>query len=71
LVCASKPSGRWSVGWASKPMGGCDGVRHKSRSSGLLHVEVCLARVSQSSLKIGRGVKAGGSRGTIAEVVLS
>jgi hypothetical protein len=71
LVCASKPSGRWSVGWASKPMGGCDGVRHKSRSSGLLHVEVNRGRVSQSGLKIGRGVKAGGSHGTIAEVALS
>jgi hypothetical protein len=32
-----------------------DGARHASRSSGLLHLEVSRARVSQSSLKIGGG----------------
>jgi hypothetical protein len=41
-------------------------VRHASRSSGLLHVEASLARVSQSGLKTGGGVT--GARGTIAEV---
>jgi hypothetical protein len=44
------------------------GVGHASRSSGLLHVEVSLARVSQSGLKTGGGVTAGGARGTISEV---
>jgi hypothetical protein len=43
---------------------------HASRSSGLLHVEASLARVSQSGLKTGIGVMAGGARGTIAEVTL-
>jgi hypothetical protein len=43
-------------------------MRHASRSSGLLHVEASLARVSQSSLKTGRGATTGGSRGTITEV---
>jgi hypothetical protein len=42
---------------------------HTSRSSGLLHVEASQARVSQSGLKTGGGVMAGGARGTIAEVV--
>jgi hypothetical protein len=41
---------------------------HASRSSGLLGVEVSLARVSQSSLKTGEGTMSGGARGTIAEV---
>jgi hypothetical protein len=41
---------------------------HVSRSSGLLHVEASLARISQSGLKTGRGMTAGGARGTIAEV---
>jgi hypothetical protein len=41
---------------------------HASRSSGLLHVKACRARVSQSDLKTGGGVTAGGTRGTIAEV---
>jgi hypothetical protein len=49
-------------------MGGCDGVGHRSRSSGLLRVEASLTRVSQSNLKIGRGAMAGGARGTITEV---
>jgi hypothetical protein len=34
----------------------------------LLGVEASLARVSQSDLKIGRGVTTGGAHGTIAEV---
>jgi hypothetical protein len=42
---------------------------HTSRSSGLLHVEASLARVSQSGLKIGRGATTGGARGTITEDV--
>jgi hypothetical protein len=41
---------------------------HASRSSGLLHVEASLARVSQSGLKTGGGVTAGGARETIVEV---
>jgi hypothetical protein len=41
---------------------------HVSRSSGLLHVEASLARISQSGLKTGGGMTAGGARGTIAEV---
>jgi hypothetical protein len=40
-----------------------------SRSSGLLHVEASLARVSQYGMKTGGCVTAGGARGTIAEVV--
>jgi hypothetical protein len=43
-------------------------VGHASRSSGLLHMEASLARVSQSGLKIGGGATVGGARGTIAEV---
>jgi hypothetical protein len=38
------------------------------RSSGLLHVEANLARVSQSGLKTGGGAAAGGARGTIVKV---
>jgi hypothetical protein len=41
---------------------------HMLRYSGLIHMEASLARVSQSSLKTGRGATAGGARGTIAEV---
>jgi hypothetical protein len=44
------------------------GVGHASRSSGLLHVEASLVRVSQSVLNTGRGATAGGARGTMAEV---
>jgi hypothetical protein len=44
------------------------GTGHALRSSGLLHVEASLARVSQSGLKTGGGVTTGGARGTIAEV---
>jgi hypothetical protein len=43
---------------------------HASRSSGLLHVEASLARVSQSGLNTSGGATAGGARGTIAEVAL-
>jgi hypothetical protein len=46
------------------------GVGHASRSSGLFCVETSLTRVSQSSLKTGRGATVGGARCTIAEVVL-
>jgi hypothetical protein len=44
------------------------GVGHASRSSGLLHVEASLARVSQSGLKTSGEATTGGARGTIAEV---
>jgi hypothetical protein len=44
------------------------GTGHASRSSGLLHVEASLARVSQSGLKTGGGMTMGGARGTIVEV---
>jgi hypothetical protein len=43
-------------------------VEHALRSSGLLHVEASLARVSLSGLKTGRGATAGGAHGTIVEV---
>jgi hypothetical protein len=43
-------------------------VGHASRSSGLLHVEASLARVSQSSMKTGGGATVGGACGIIAEV---
>jgi hypothetical protein len=39
-----------------------------TRSSGLLHVKVSLARVFQSSLKIGGGATTGGACDTIVEV---
>jgi hypothetical protein len=44
------------------------GTGHVLRSSGLLHVEASLTRVSQSGLKTGGGATAGGARGTITEV---
>jgi hypothetical protein len=44
------------------------GMRHVSRSSGLLRVEASLARVFQSGLKTGGGATAGGAYGTIAKV---
>jgi hypothetical protein len=44
-------------------------VRHASRSSGLLRMEVSRDRVSQSGLKTGGGAMTGGARDTIAEVV--
>jgi hypothetical protein len=43
-------------------------VGHTSRSSGLLHVEASLPRVSQSSLKTDADTPAGGACGTITEV---
>jgi hypothetical protein len=43
-------------------------MRYASRSSGLLHVEACLARVSQSGLNTSGGTTSGGARGTIMEV---
>jgi hypothetical protein len=44
------------------------GAGHTSRSSGLIHVEANLARVSQSGLKTDGGTTVRGARGTIAEV---
>jgi hypothetical protein len=41
---------------------------HASRSSGLLHMDASLARVSQSGLETGGGATTGGAHGTIAEV---
>jgi hypothetical protein len=43
-------------------------VGHASRSSGLVHVETSLARVSQSCLKTDGGATTGGALGTIMEV---
>jgi hypothetical protein len=45
------------------------GAGHASRSSGLLHVEASLARVSQSDLKTDRDTMTGGARDTISKVV--
>jgi hypothetical protein len=56
LLVASQ--NRWrEVGWG-----------HALRSSGLLHVEASLARVSQSGLKTGGSTTVGGACGTITEV---
>jgi hypothetical protein len=44
------------------------GAGHVLGSSGLLHLEDGLARVSQSGLKTGGGAMTGGAHGTIAEV---
>jgi hypothetical protein len=44
------------------------GVRHASKSSGLLRAEASLDRVFQSDLKTGGGATTGGARGTIVEV---
>jgi hypothetical protein len=44
------------------------GVGHALRSSGVLHVEISLARVFQSDLKTDRAAMAGGAHGTIAVV---
>jgi hypothetical protein len=52
-------------------MGGCDGMGHASRSSGLLHVEASRSRVSQSGLKTSGGVTAGGARDIITKNALS
>jgi hypothetical protein len=54
---------------ASQNRRGEVGAGHASRSSGLLHVEVSRARISQSDLKTGGGVTTGGARDTIVEVV--
>jgi hypothetical protein len=43
-------------------------VGHASRSSGLLHIETSLTRVSQSGLKTGGDATTSGARGTIVEV---
>jgi hypothetical protein len=43
-------------------------VGHVSRSIGLLHVEVSLARVSQYGLKTGGDATADGACGTIVDV---
>jgi hypothetical protein len=43
-------------------------VGDASKSSVLLRVEASWARVSQSDIKTGGGMTAGGARGTIAEV---
>jgi hypothetical protein len=51
-----------------KTDGGGVGAGHASRSSGWLHVESSLARVSQSGLKTGGGATTGGACGTITEV---
>jgi hypothetical protein len=45
-----------------------DGVRHTSRSSGLLCLEASQARVSQSSHKTSGGAGTDGARGIIMEV---
>jgi hypothetical protein len=44
------------------------GVRHASRSSGLLHVEASLAMIFQSGLNTGGGATTGGAHDTITEV---
>jgi hypothetical protein len=44
-------------------------VGHTSRSSGLLHVEASLVRVSQSALKTGGVATMGGAHGTITKIV--
>jgi hypothetical protein len=44
------------------------GAVHASRSSGLLHVEVSLARDFQSGLKTSRGATTGSARGTIMKI---
>jgi hypothetical protein len=43
-------------------------VGHALRSSGVLHVEISLARVFQSDLKTDRAAMTGGARDTIAVV---
>jgi hypothetical protein len=44
------------------------GAGHVSRSSGLLRVEVSLARISQFDMKTDGGVMTGGARDTITKV---
>jgi hypothetical protein len=48
-----------------------DGMRHASRSSGLLRVKASRISVSQSGLKTGGRVTAGGTYSTIMEVASS
>jgi hypothetical protein len=69
LFCASKISMLWFVGCATKLKGGCDGVGHTLRTSGLLRMKSILTRIFQSGLKTDRTAMAAGARGTIAEVV--
>jgi hypothetical protein len=45
-----------------------DNAGYVSRSGSLFHLKASRARVSQSDLKTGGGVTAGGARGTITEV---
>jgi hypothetical protein len=45
-----------------------DSVGHASRSSGLLRMKASRVRISESGLKTGRSVTAGGACGTIADV---
>jgi hypothetical protein len=53
------PQNRW---------GDEDDAGHMSRSSGLLHMEASLIKVSQSDFKTGGGTTVGGARDTITEV---
>jgi hypothetical protein len=46
-----------------------DGVGHALRSSGLLRVEASRDMIFQSGLKTGGGVKTGGARDIIVEVI--
>jgi hypothetical protein len=55
----------------SKSMGGCDGMGHVSRSSGLLRVEASWTRVFQSDFKTGGDAVMGGACGIIVEVASS
>jgi hypothetical protein len=59
LVWSSKLSKLWFVGCTTKPMGGCFGARHASRSGNLLHLEASHARVFQFDLKTGGGAITG------------
>jgi hypothetical protein len=45
-------------------------VEHTLRSSGLVHVEASLTRISYSGLKTSGGATVGGARDTIAKVAL-
>jgi hypothetical protein len=45
-----------------------DGAGHASKSGVLLRLEASHARVSQSGLKTGEGMMAGGACGTITEI---
>jgi hypothetical protein len=52
LVCVSKPSGLRFVGYVTKPIEDRVGARHASRSSSLLRLEECRARVFQFASKL-------------------